>query len=89
MFPFLIISKIRYTQQNSSYNFIKKINYLKKRLFLSKEQCRDVFPFIYKHMYLMPFLALYRIVIISKIRYTVTITKIISNMTFPMGLDKT
>ena len=52
----------KYYQQNSSYNFIKKINYLKKRLFLSKEQCRDVFPFIYKHMYLMPFLALYRIV---------------------------
>lgn len=41
--------------------FMKKIKYIYRRLFLTKEECKDAFPFLYKHMYLMPIFAIYRI----------------------------
>ena len=51
-----------YDRQNGSSKLVKKMKYLKNRLFLSKEECQDSYPFLYRHMYLMPFFTLYKII---------------------------
>lgn len=40
----------------------KKLNYMKKRLFLSKEDYKDAYPVLYRHPYLIPFFTIYRII---------------------------
>ena len=41
---------------------IKKLKYMKKRLFLSKEEYKDSYPILYRHTYLIPFFTVYRII---------------------------
>jgi len=51
----------RYAKIDDKNDILKKVKYIYRRLFLSKEECKDTYPFLYRHMYLMPFFAIYRI----------------------------
>ena len=50
-----------YDKEEGSSSKVKKLKYLKKRLFLSKEEYENSFPIVYQHSYLIPFFTLYRI----------------------------
>lgn len=50
-----------YDRQEGS-DKIKKLKYMKKRLFLSKEDYKDLHPFLYRHIYFIPFFTVYRII---------------------------